>query len=111
MNKDAELKILAETIEKLGPDSYCGPWLESVLREVEIEMRNDLQVTPTLNETRLQCKVMLEEARAAAKETRWQADVDAATREGKARDAANRSYESARSALCAAQRALDGGAC
>ena len=111
MNKDAELKILTEAIEKLGPHSYCGPWLLSVLSEVEIEMRDDLPVTPTLHETQLKCRLVMEETRAAAKETRWQADIDAATRENKAWDAANKSYESARHALCAALRALDGGAC
>ena len=111
MTKDAELQILTEAIKKLGPQSYCGPWLESVLKDVERDIRDDVPVSATLQSTRVQCEELLKVTRAEAKEIRWQADIDAATRENKARDKASQSYETAHSALTAALRALDGGSC
>lgn len=41
MTKQQELELVRALADRLGPDSYCGPWLASVLPEVEWEMRND----------------------------------------------------------------------
>lgn len=42
MNKHAELALLRELATKLGPYSYCGPWLESQIPEIEADMKADL---------------------------------------------------------------------
>lgn len=34
MFKSQEIEILRETIAKLGPDSYCGPWLAGQLEAI-----------------------------------------------------------------------------
>jgi hypothetical protein len=41
ITKDQELKTLKETAAKLGPNSYLGPWMESVAFELEAMMRAD----------------------------------------------------------------------
>lgn len=48
MNKSTEIQILREAAEKLGPNSYCGPWLLSVLGEVEQEIRADFMPSPSI---------------------------------------------------------------
>lgn len=39
--KDEELAILSEAIRKLGPLSYCGPWLAEQLAGIEKDLRSD----------------------------------------------------------------------
>lgn len=41
MTKQQELDILSEAINKLGADSYLGPWLSNVRAEVASLIRND----------------------------------------------------------------------
>lgn len=41
ITKKEELKIITETANKLGPNSYLGPWLLSVRHELESMMRAD----------------------------------------------------------------------
>lgn len=41
MTKNEELQILREAAEKLGPDSYCGPWLRTVIPIIERDIRSD----------------------------------------------------------------------
>ncbi len=41
ITKKEELEIITETIAKLGPNSYLGPWLLSVRHELESMMRAD----------------------------------------------------------------------
>lgn len=50
--KAAELNELKALAEKLGPQSYCGPWLASVLVEVEADMRSDMGPTPSVVDVR-----------------------------------------------------------
>lgn len=66
MTKKQEIEILHETITKLGPDSYCGPWLESVLSEVESEMRSDFLPTPSLWVTKKECADLVNAAKLEA---------------------------------------------
>lgn len=42
MDKQTEIKILKEAAAKLGPDSYCGPWLESQIPFIERDIRADI---------------------------------------------------------------------
>lgn len=74
MNKSEELAILRNTIRKLGPNSYCGPWLASVADEVEREVRGDFFPTPSIAATQQTCDEMLKFARSTA------ADIEAAAR-------------------------------
>ena len=41
MTKNEELTLLDQTIAKLGPDSYLGPWLQAVRADVEATIRSD----------------------------------------------------------------------
>ena len=107
MTKDAELAVLKDAIKKLGQDSYCGPWLQSVLGEVECDMRNDLPVSPTLNETQLKCKLAVEEATAQALRMRTEAERDAANITNAARDNARSFRFQARHQLLAAADKLN----
>lgn len=66
MTKRQELDILDETIAKLGPDSYLGPWLASVASEVERSVRSDYFPTVSVKETQLSCAKMKDEAKAWA---------------------------------------------
>jgi len=55
MTKQTELEILDETISKLGPSSYLGPWLSEVRAEVKLQIGSDIQPMQTLAETKLLC--------------------------------------------------------
>lgn len=41
MTKKQEIEILRETISRLGPDSYCGPWLYGQLGAIELALDSD----------------------------------------------------------------------
>ena len=41
MTKKQEIEILRETISRLGPDSYCGPWLKGQLGAIESALESD----------------------------------------------------------------------
>ena len=43
MTKNDELAIIRATAEKLGPNSYLGPWLLQLLPELESHMRADVR--------------------------------------------------------------------
>jgi septal ring factor EnvC (AmiA/AmiB activator) len=64
--KDAELTELRKLAERLGDNSYCGPWLRAVLPTVEAEMRSDLGPTPTPSDMRAE----------AARLREWAASLD-----------------------------------
>jgi hypothetical protein len=42
MTKEQEITILRETAERLGADSYCGPWLKEALPFIESNIKSDL---------------------------------------------------------------------
>jgi hypothetical protein len=48
MTKATEIAFLKQTAEKLGPNSYCGPWLSNVLPDLIATINNDLTPEPKL---------------------------------------------------------------
>lgn len=42
MIKSDEIALLVELAERLGPDSYCGPWLKEQIPWIERDIRSDL---------------------------------------------------------------------
>jgi hypothetical protein len=52
MTKQQEIDILAAAADKLGADSYCGPWLRDQIPAVEQDMRSDFLPTPSWAESR-----------------------------------------------------------
>ena len=41
MNKQDEIETLRKTAEKLGSNSYCGPWLLDQIPQIEQDIRSD----------------------------------------------------------------------
>lgn len=72
MTKAEELAILRETVERLGTDSYLGPWLREVSAEVAWIIADDLAVTLSIRGTRERALADAESTVAAA---RAEADV------------------------------------
>lgn len=70
MTKQQELDILKETITRLGPDSYIGPWLAEQLPGIERDIRSDIQPLITWADCREQTAAELAAAREIATETR-----------------------------------------
>jgi hypothetical protein len=52
MNKQDELETLRKTAEKLGSNSYCGPWLLDQLPQIEQDIRSDFFPQTTWAESR-----------------------------------------------------------
>lgn len=46
MTKNEELQILRDAARKLGPHSYCGPWLTAAIPVIERDIRSDLAPDP-----------------------------------------------------------------
>jgi len=55
MDKHTEIETIKATIEKLGKDSYLGPWLASVLANVEQEILSDIIPCIVPSDTRQRC--------------------------------------------------------
>lgn len=51
MTKQQELAVLDGAIEKLGADSYLGPWLSQIRAEVESNIRSDFFPQITLKDS------------------------------------------------------------
>ena len=52
MNKQDELETLRKVAEKLGSNSYCGPWLLDQLPQIEQDIRSDFFPQITWSESR-----------------------------------------------------------
>ena len=52
MNKQDEIETLRKTAEKLGENSYCGPWLLDQLPQIEQDIRSDFFPQITWTESR-----------------------------------------------------------
>jgi cell division septum initiation protein DivIVA len=75
MLKSVEISMLRAFAAKLGQNSYCGPWLNSIADEVESQLASDFFPAPTLAGTRKDCDDML--ALAKDKATQIEADAQA----------------------------------
>ena len=52
MKKTQEIETLRDCAEKLGPNSYCGPWLLDQLPFIGRDMRSDMFPQTSWTETR-----------------------------------------------------------
>ena len=52
MTKQDELETLRKTAEKLGANSYCGPWLLDQIPQIEQDLRSDFFPQITWAESR-----------------------------------------------------------
>jgi hypothetical protein len=55
MTKKEEHEALQKFTDSLPAYTYLRPWLESVLIEVEAEIRRDFPVSPSNQKTRVEC--------------------------------------------------------
>lgn len=68
MRKSEEIAILKDAAARLGLESYCGPWLLSVIAQVEADITADHPPSPTIEATRAHCEAMLEQAKTRREE-------------------------------------------
>ena len=52
MTKQDEIETLRKTAEKLGANSYCGPWLLDQIPQIEQDIRSDYFPQITWTESR-----------------------------------------------------------
>jgi hypothetical protein len=78
MDKQNELTVLQKTAEELGPDSYCGPWLLSILPQIIADMLDGLPPTPTIHASRELSICILVNARYEAEQIITKAKAEAA---------------------------------
>ncbi len=76
MTKQQEIDTLKAVSATLGPDSYIGPWLDSVLPIVELEIIADMPPTPTWGELRDEQHAVRVHIAALKAESERQAAVD-----------------------------------
>jgi len=79
MTKHQEIEILRDTIARLGPDSYCGPWLSGQLGAIESAMASDYSpacyaLSPS--EALKESMRLIQEAKADAAKIRADASAD-----------------------------------
>lgn len=64
--KEEEKQIIQDTIAKLGQDSYLGPWLQTVLYELEAMMRADCFPRVSLADSQAEADKIVAKAEKAA---------------------------------------------
>ena len=85
MTKNDELETLRKTAEKLGENSYCGPWLLDQIPQIEQDIRSDFFPLTTWTESRriqeqhlanakTQAEFMLKQAKEKADRMIWDAE-------------------------------------
>jgi len=79
MEKNEEIRILRETVNKLGRNSYTGDWLAGLIPEIEGLMRADICPTITINEAKQQAAAIIDEARGKAADIEAKAKIEADT--------------------------------
>ena len=90
MTKATEIANLKGFTARLPHDSCLRPWLESILPEVEADIRNDFPVSPSPQAGRALAEKILTEARTQATELVTNAQAEAKTIRDRARtDAKN----------------------
>jgi vacuolar-type H+-ATPase subunit H len=68
ISKQEEINILRAAVADLGPDSYCGPWLQSVIGNIEQTIKGDILPTITPSECAAQIRGVVERAKEDVKE-------------------------------------------
>jgi vacuolar-type H+-ATPase subunit H len=86
MTKQDEISILKEAINKLGSDSYCGPWLQDVLEEVKRDMECDFLPAYTIADARKRNEDIIKDATDKAENIIAKAVNEANTIKGTARN-------------------------
>ena len=81
MTKSQEIQIIREAIEKLGVNSYCGPWLADQLPSIESAITSDYPPEAyafSLREAHIHCEKLISMAKeeSAAIEKLAKADAD-----------------------------------
>lgn len=66
MTKAEEIAILRKAAEQLGPNSYCGPWLEEEIPLIESDIRGDQSPRASFREARRNAEATIEDAKAYA---------------------------------------------
>ena len=87
MTKSQEIQILRETVERLGPQSYCGPWLAEQIQFIEADIRSDLSPVPCWQKSRARLDQEWADmvSRCQRQEQAVSAKLDRATAEAKSR--------------------------
>ena len=87
MTKTDEITILRDTIQRLGPHSYCGPWLAEQLQFIEADMASDFSPIPCWRQSRARLDQEWVEmvSRCQLQEQAVSAKLDRATAEAKSR--------------------------
>lgn len=103
MTKQQEIKILEETIARLGESSYLGPWLNEIKAELESCIKSDFFPELTLSDA----QDTAESIREGALLTANQIIATANEKVERISKHCDREIESASSALRSAIRQLD----
>ncbi|MDA1277445.1 MAG: hypothetical protein O2960_25880 [Verrucomicrobia bacterium] len=107
MIKSDEIQILRDAADKLTANSYCGPWLRSVISTVESDIRSDFMPSPTMEATRQLCAGELASARREAAQILTTATDEAKKLKDKSLRFADSVRSSLREAIRQADRALN----
>jgi hypothetical protein len=89
ISKDTELSVMRDTIQRLGPGSYLGPFLQSQIPFMEHALRSDMPPTP-LNEAHALANRIVTDAETIAKEKIENAQKEAERIVAEARDERDR---------------------
>lgn len=77
MTKKQEIELLRQVAGQLGRESYCGPWLQSIIPEVEHDIQSDFPPMATWRGSRDDAAEIITNARAEAERIVRQAKDDA----------------------------------
>lgn len=78
MTKSDEIQILREAAARLGPESYCGPWLAEIIPFIEQDIRSDLPPIATVSASRADAARISMETTERCAEITKQAEATAA---------------------------------
>jgi len=73
ITKSEEIAAIKQLAEKLGPDSYCGPWLLSQLPGIEADIRSDIRPMHSYAEDRAFRQELCDQARETATQIKAEA--------------------------------------
>ena len=88
-SKTEEIAILRDAANKLGSNSYCGPWLAQQLQIIESELASDFIPSADIRAAQREAKQILENAQARAGEIRAEAERAAQASRDRAQQEAN----------------------